>query len=303
MSRSLPLALAQVSPQPATAPVSEFAGDVERLLARAPHARLVAYPELHLCGVEGTGAERDARLQDAAEPLDGPRSGQLAELAGDLGIWLLPGSACERGENRELFNTALCFSPEGELHAFYRKVFPWRPHEPYDPGTRFVVSDLPGLGRIGFSICYDSWFPEVARHLAWKGAEVIINPVQTTTQDRDQEIVLARAHAITNQVFVASVNAAHPVGVGGSLIVDPEGHVRQQATGGDPEVLTDVLDLGHVTRVRESGTAGLNRMWSQFTDHDIPVELPLYQGRIDPATWHPEIPEAGIPTPGPESAG
>lgn len=303
MSRLLPLALAQVSPQAATAPVAEFAGDVERLLTRHPGTRLVVYPELHLCGVEGTGPERNARLREAAEPLDGPRCRRLGELAGDLGIWLVPGSVCESGENGELFNTALCFSPAGELHAFYRKVFPWRPYEPYDPGSRFVVADLPEAGRLGFSICYDSWFPEVSRHLAWMGAEVIINPVQTTTSDREQEIVLARAHAIANQVFVASVNAARPVGVGGSLVVDPEGRVRRQATGSEAEVLTDVLDLGEVARVRESGTAGLNRMWSQFTDHDAPVELPLYRGRIEPATWHPETPDAGIRIPGPEAAG
>ncbi|WP_244943208.1 nitrilase-related carbon-nitrogen hydrolase [Streptomyces inhibens] len=56
---------------------------------------------------------------------------------------------------------------------------------------------------MGFSICYDTWFPEVARHLAWMGGDVIINPALTTTTDRAQELVLARAIAIAivNQVF------------------------------------------------------------------------------------------------------
>jgi hypothetical protein len=57
-------------------------------------------------------------------------------------------------------------------------------------------------------------------------------------------------------------------------------------------VLTDVLDLDEVTRVRQFGTAGLNRMWDQFTDADAPLELPLYQGRIDPARWKPREQEA-----------
>lgn len=290
MSRPLPVALAQAVPHAATAPVAEFAASAEALLARSPRTRLLVCPELHLCGVEGSAAERTAQLQDAAEPLHGPRSEQLAELAGDLGIWLVPGSVCERGENGELFNTALAFSPQGELAAWYRKVFPWRPYEPYAPGDRFVVFDAPGIGRLGFSICYDSWFPEVARHLAWMGAEMIVNPVRTTTGDRAQELVLARAHAIANQVFVLSVNTAGPVGTGRSLLADPEGRVRVEAPGAAATTLTDVVDLDDVTRVREFGTAGLNRMWSQFTDADAPIELPLYRGRIDPHRWSPATP-------------
>ncbi|MFF0447681.1 carbon-nitrogen hydrolase family protein [Streptomyces sp. NPDC004609] len=293
MSRPLPVALVQAPPRPATAPLSGFAEEVEELLARFPGTALVVYPELHLCGVDGPRASVEEQLRAAAEPLHGRRTAELARLAGDLGIWLVPGSVCERGEGGELYNTALAFSPEGRLAASYRKVFPWRPHEPYVPGDRFVVVDLPGTGRVGFAICYDAWFPEVARHLAWMGAEVIVNPVMTTTADRAQELVLARANAIVNQVFVVSVNTAGPLGTGRSLVVDPEGRIRAEAPGQGPAVLTDVLDLDDVTRVRTFGTAGLNRMWDQFTDTDAPVELPLYGGRIDPRRWRP----AGRPGP------
>ena len=287
MRQPLPLALAQATPVPVGAPVSQFAEQVEDLLAHFPGTRLVVYPELHLVGSRVRPAERDAELADAAEPLDGPRVAELAALAGDLGVWLVPGSVCERGEDGALYNTALVLSPEGKLAASYRKIFPWRPREPYRPGDRFVVVDLPEHGRIGLSICYDAWFPEVARHLAWLGAEVIVNPVLTTTSDRAQELVLARANAIVNQVFVASVNVAAPTGTGRSLVVDPEGRVRTEAGEADT-VLTDVLDLSEVSRVRRYGTAGLNRMWSQFTDSDVSLELPLYQGRLDPARWTPD---------------
>ena len=91
-------------------------------------------------------------------------------------------------------------------------MFPWRPYEPYDPGRPVRGLRHPGVGRIGLAICYDAWFPEVARHLAWMGAEVIVNPVMTTTADRAQEVVLARANAIVNQVYVVSVNTAGPLG-------------------------------------------------------------------------------------------
>jgi predicted amidohydrolase len=279
--------LVQVAPHPATSPIGEFAESAETTVATFPQTRLVAYPELHLCGTEGPPVERTEQLQAAAEPLDGPRGKLLGEIAGDLKIWLLPGSVCERGADGALYNTALAYSPEGQLAAWYRKVFPWRPYEPYRPGDRFVVFDVPELGRLGFSICYDAWFPEVARHLAWMGAEVIVNPVKTTSSDRAQELVLARANAIANQVYVLSVNSATPAGSGKSLIVDPEGLVRVEASSEAEAVLTDVLDLDAVTRVRTHGTAGLNRMWSQFSDDDAPLELPLYQGRLHPQRWQP----------------
>ncbi|MFH9982536.1 carbon-nitrogen hydrolase family protein [Streptomyces sp. NPDC017179] len=288
MSRPLPIALAQAPPRSSRLPLAGFADEVQDLVARFPGTRLAVYPELHLCGVEGSAQEREAQLQEAAEPLDGPRTRMLAELAGELGVWLLPGSVCERGAGGELFNTALAFSPEGRLAASYRKVFPWRPYEPYDPGDRFVVADLAEAGRIGFAICYDAWFPEVSRHLAWMGAEVIVNPVMTTTADRAQELVLARANALVNQVYVISVNTAGPVGTGRSLVVDPEGRVRVESPDALPTVLTDVLDLDDVARVRTHGTAGLNRVWDQFRDGDAPIELPLYQGRIDPRRWNPD---------------
>ncbi|MER5326865.1 carbon-nitrogen hydrolase family protein [Streptosporangium roseum] len=286
MSRPLPVALAQAAPQPIGAPASAFAGEVEALAAGFPQARFMVFPELHLHGAQAPPEQREAELEASAEPLDGPRSKLLAELAGDLGVWLLPGSVCERGQDGALHNTALAFSPEGRLAAWYRKVFPWRPYEPYRPGDRFVVFDVPGAGRVGFAICYDVWFPEVARQLAWMGAEVIVNPVMTTTADRAQELVLARANAIVNQVYVISVNTAAPTGTGRSLVVDPEGRVRVEA-GEAATVLTDVVDLDDVTRVRRYGTAGLNRMWDQFTDADQPIELPVYQGRIDPSRWNP----------------
>lgn len=286
MSRPLSIALAQAAPRQVGEPISGFAREVEELTGRFPGVRFAVFPELHLHGARGPASERTAELEASAEPLDGPRSKALAELAGDLGIWLVPGSVCERGPGGALYDTALAFSPEGRLAAWYRKIFPWRPYEPYRPGDRFVVFDVPEAGRVGFAICYDTWFPEVARHLAWMGAEVIVVPAMTTTSDRPQELVLTRAHAIANQVYVVSVNTAAPVGTGHSLVADPEGRVRAEA-GEAATVLTDVLDLDDVTRVRRYGTAGLNRVWEQFTEADRPIDLPLYQGRIDPSRWTP----------------
>ena len=129
------------------------------------------------------------------------------------------------------------------------------------------------------AICYDGNFPETFRQLAWMGAEVVLQPTLTTTSDRDAELVLARANAIANQLYVVNLNAAAPAALGRSVIVDPEGIVRLQAGGGE-ELLTDVLDLDAVTRVRELGTAGVSRMWEQILRAGPQIELPMYGGRI-----------------------
>lgn len=278
MSRSLPVAVVQAEPQTSGGDVDEFADHVAGVLHRFPGTRLIVYPELHLFG-------NDSELRRLAEPLTGPRVEALAELAAYLDVWLVPGTVCEEADGG-IFNTAIALSPQGALVAAYRKCFPWRPYEKFLPGNEFVVFDLPDIGRAGLSICYDTWFPEVTRQLAWQGAEFVITPTRTTTSDRAQELVLTRANAIVNQIYVLSANAAAP-GVGQSLIVDPEGRERVSA-GRTAEVLTDVIDLDDVTRVRTYGTAGLNRMWSQFTDSDPDLELPVYQGRISPKRWSPD---------------
>lgn len=285
LSRTLTVSAVQAAPVPIGADLAPFRADV---VARAAHADLVVYPELHLFGSEvWPDEERNVELRRSAVPIDGQLIAELGDTAREAGVWLIPGSICERGARGELFNTALVFSPAGELVATYRKVFPWRPFEPYDAGDRFVVFDIPGVGRLGISICYDAWFPEVTRHLAWMGAEVVINIVKTTTPDRSQELVLAQANSIVNQTFTVSVNCAGPIGRGQSIIVDPEGKVLAESAGVDPVELVTTLDLSHVTRVHLDGTAGSNRMWSQFVPTDSPLPLPLYAGRIDPETWHP----------------
>ena len=68
-------------------------------------------------------------------------------------------------------------------------------------------------------------------------------------------------------------------------IIDPEGRVRAQLPGATAGTLTDVLNLDEVSRVRRFGTAGLNRLWSQWREDDPALELPMYEGRLDPRRW------------------
>jgi formamidase len=251
----------------------------QALAARAavPHLQLLLLPELHLAAQPGLLDEHAGYADSVAVPVPGPLVEELAGIARLTGLWLVPGTVFERADDGRVHNTALVLSPEGELVARYRKVFPWQPHEDCAPGDRFVTFDVPEVGRIGLAICYDGAFPEAFRQLAWMGAELVLQPSLTTTSDRDAELVMARANAIVNQLFVVNANAGSPAGMGRSLVVDPEGRVRQQAGEGE-ELLTDVLDLDAVTIVREHGTAGVSRIWEQARRTIPELELGIHSG-------------------------
>jgi formamidase len=273
-----------------TAPVArDPEATLERLAKRAsgvraavPHAQLLVLPELHLSAVPELLDEGDGYAESVAVRLPGPLTERLGEIARETRLWLVAGSVYERSDEGQLHNTAIVVTPDGGLLTRYRKVFPWRPTEHSAPGDGFVTFDIPDVGRIGLAICYDGFFPEVIRQLAWLGAEVVIQPTLTTTSDREAELIAARANAIFNQLYVVNVNASQPAALGRSVVVDPEGIVRAQAGEGE-ELLTDVLELEAVERVRRFGVAGVSRMWEQLDSLDgAGPELPMYGGRIRP---------------------
>ncbi len=284
---ALTIGVAQRLPLGFEDPLPALRGDVALTLAEHPEIGLLAFPELHLVGVEHIAPEhRETALASAAQRFGSPFVAELGAIAAAHGIWLCPGSIVEADEHGTLFNTQLLFDPSGALRASYRKMFPWRPYECFTPGTEFVVHGVEGLGRLGFSNCYDTWFPEHSRHLAWLGADVILNIAQSRARDRAQELVLARANAITNQCMFVTVNCAAPFGQGRSMVVDAEGEVLADAGVGETTLVVPV-SAGRVAEVRAYGTAGLNRMWEQFHAGDAAVGLPMYEGRINPENWSP----------------
>ncbi|MDT5316778.1 MAG: hypothetical protein QOE74_5798 [Mycobacterium sp.] len=285
--RTLTIAAIQTAPVAFDTEASweRFSARVHAVRDTFPHVQLVVVPELMLAAEAPLLQARGSWMNEVAEPIPGPTTGRASELAKETGLWLVPGSLYERGDDGKVYNTAIAVSPLGEVAATYRKVFPWQPYEHTTPGNEFVVFDIPDIGRVGLAICYDGSFPETVRQLAWLGAEVIIQPTLTTTRDREMELVCARANAWTNQLFVVNVNAADPAGVGASCIVDPEGTVRQQAGAGE-EVLIDCLDLDAVDRVRTYGTFALNKPWDQIARHGADLKLPMYGAGIQTPPWH-----------------
>jgi formamidase len=263
MSRSLTALAAQVRPVPydPAATFAKFEDEVNLARTVFSGADLVVFPELYLTGDDpfAPGAP-DGFEASSAEPVPGPLTERIGKVAARARRWICAGSIFERGGGDAVYNTALVFSSDGHLVARYRKLFPWRPFEASTPGDAPpAVFEIPGVGRFGVMICYDGWFPEVARSIALAGGEVILHPTLTTTPDREQELVLARANAIANQLYVVNVNAVPSMGGGASIGVGPEGEVVFEL-GQNEEFALMTLDLDHVAHIRERGTRGLNRV-------------------------------------------
>jgi formamidase len=234
------------------------------LRAAFPDADLYIFPEPYLTG-EHPFVRPPTGYDENAQPIPGPLTKAIGRIAKRAGRWIVAGSIVER-DGGTLYNTAVVFAPSGRLVARYRKVFTWRPFEHYAVGTEAPpVFSIPNVGKVGLMICYDGWFPEMTRSLALRGAEVIAHPTLTTTPDREEELVLARANAITNQCYVINPNAVVTVGGGRSIGVDPEGRVLFTAGSGE-EFIPEVLDLDRVRTVRERGTRGLNRLLQHVRD-------------------------------------
>ena len=234
------------------------------LMARFPWVQMVVFSELAAFGP----------LLEHAQPLPGPAEDKFRQMAAEHKIWLIPGSLFERAGGK-IYNTAPVIDPEGRVIGRYRKMFPFRPFENHvESGTEFMVFDVPEVGRFGMSICYDMWFPETSRTLAAMGAEVILHPSLTDTIDREVELSIARATAVTNQCYFFDINGVGAGGVGRSIIVGPSGYVIHEARGYEESMPVEI-NLDRVRREREIGILGLGQPLKSFRDR--PIDFSVYQ--------------------------
>ncbi|MCP5406768.1 MAG: carbon-nitrogen hydrolase family protein [Chromatiaceae bacterium] len=244
--------------------IAAMAHKLDITMARFPWVQMVMFSELAAFGP----------LPGHAQALPGPAEAAFQEMAVKHGIWLLPGSMFEDAGDR-IYNTAPVIDPNGQVVKRYRKMFPFQPYENHvASGTEFAVFDVPEVGRFGVSICYDMWFPETSRTLVSMGAEVILHPTMTDTIDRDVELSIARATAVTNQCYFFDINGVGDGGVGSSIIVGPAGYIIHQAGGGE-ETIPVEINLGRVRRERAIGIRSLGQPLKSFRDR--PVEFPAYQ--------------------------
>ena len=259
-------------------------------------AQLVILQELHnslyFCQTENT------ELFDLAEPIPGPSTDFYGELARKHHIVLVT-SLFERRAAGLYHNTAVVFEADGTIAGKYRKM-----HIPDDPAYYEKFYFTPGdmgfqpidtsVGRLGVQVCWDQWYPEGARLMALRGAELLIYPTAIgyessdtpEEQERQREAwtTMQRGHAVANGLPVVAVNRTghepDPSGQtrgisfwGSTFVAGPQGELLYRAPK-DEEVNTVVdIDMKRSENVR--------RWWPFLRDRRIEEFAPLSKRFLD----------------------
>jgi predicted amidohydrolase len=215
----------------------------------AQGAQLALFPELWLSGFDLSHAADYARAWETAD------RARYAALAQETGLYLA-GSVIARDDQGRPTNTAVLFSPHGDLVATYRKVHLFAPMGE----TRFLAAgvatpsfELP-WGRTALAVCYDLRFPELFRRYADAGVTLVLLTAQWPIPRIEHWRILLRARAIENQCVIAACNRAGvdeegTVFGGHSAVIDPRGQVLVEADT-KPDLLLVDVDLEEVARVR-----------------------------------------------------
>jgi agmatine deiminase len=243
-----------------------------------------------------------------AQAIPGPITDTISRLARTYGAFIIV-PLLEAGEGGELYNSAVIVRPDGKTGRVYRKIH--IPNDPlyyekeyFSPGSGYVVEETP-FGRIAVLICYDQWFPEAARLVTLKGADIIFYPTALGTIRGMEDPLegdwkgawesIQRGHAIGNGVHIAAVNRVGREGdlcfFGGSFICDSFGNVLARAGTGQ-EVLVADVDLSMNTCVREGWGFLANRRPDTYHGlvslQDMHLRItPAQAGFRMPAEWEP----------------
>ena len=233
----------------------KISSEVDKVLSEGEQTHMIVLSELAVTGVK---PDKEKSLLTFL-PL-------FSDLAKKYDTWLIPGTFHEF-EDDVIYNTCPVINNEGELVAKARKLYPWLPYEnQITPGNEICTFEYPGAGIIGVHICYDLWFPETSRALAMAGAELIINPTLTPTQDREIETVMVRATAAQQQCYYVDVNSVGEQGCGQSIACDPEGNVLH-ASDDQEDIFTVEVDFDFVRNSRKNGIMGLGQNLKSYRDN------------------------------------
>ena len=247
-------------------------------------AELVVLQELHnglyFCQTE------DTQVFDQAETIPGPSTEEFGALAKELGIVLVL-SLFEKRAPGLYHNTAVVLEKDGTIAGKYRKM-----HIPDDPAYYekfyFTPGDLgfepieTSVGKLGVLVCWDQWYPEAARLMAMKGAELLIYPtaIGWESSDTDEEkkrqlgawVTIQRGHAVANGLPVITVNRTghetDPSGQtngiqfwGNSFVAGPQGELLAELPNNHEEV--------RVVEIDKAWSENVRRWWPFFRDRRI----------------------------------
>ena len=247
-------------------------------------AQIVVMQELHnslyFCQVE------NVNNFDLAEPIPGPSTERFGKLAKELGIVIVT-SLFEKRASGLYHNTAVVIENDGTIAGKYRKM-----HIPDDPAYYEKFYFTPGdigfepiktsVGTLGVLVCWDQWYPEAARLMALKGAEMLIYPTAIgyessdtpEEQERQREAwtTVQRGHAVANGIPVIAVNrtghepdpSGQTKGIsfwGSSFVAGPQGEMIFRAPKDEDVSVVLDIDIAHSEQVR--------RWWPFLRDRRI----------------------------------
>ena len=241
--------------------------------AAAQGAELIVLQELHnglyFCQTE------DTAIFAQAEPIPGPSTTRFGALAQELGVVIVL-SLFERRAPGLYHNTAVVMDKDGRIAGKYRKM-----HIPDDPAYYekfyFTPGDLgfepinTSIGRLGVLVCWDQWYPEAARLMAMRGAELLLYPTaigwesSDTPEEQQRQlgawITVQRGHAVANGLPVVTVNrtghepdpSGRTNGIqfwGNSFVAGPQGELLAQLPNQEEAVQVVEIDRERTEHVR-----------------------------------------------------
>jgi predicted amidohydrolase len=178
---------------------------------------------------------------------------RVGRLAKRLGVNVIGGTLFEQ-KNGKVYNTAVVFDRSGALRGTYRKMhlfdaFLYGESEGITRGEEPLILELEGLS-FGVAVCYDVRFPELFRHYALHGAQVVFLPSAFFQPNQDHWQLGIRSRALDNGIFVLGCNQTGKRFVGRSMVADPWGIVTG-SLGTEEGILTVDIDTDLITRTRE----------------------------------------------------
>jgi formamidase len=243
-------------------PVVETKADLSRqtericsLVAKAKRGTasldLVVFPEYALHGLSmDTRAEIMCRL-------DGPEVVAFRNACSRERVWGCF-SIMEQNPHGNPYNSGIVIDASGELRLYYRKMHPWTPVEPWEPGNLGIpVCDGPNGSKLALIICHDGMFPEMARECAYKGAEIMLRTAGYTAPIRHAWRVTNQANAFCNLMYTASVCMCGSDGtfnsMGEGMVVNFDGTPLATGSGVPDEIVA--------AEVRPKLAAEARRLW------------------------------------------